>query len=239
MRVRKAAKKKAAKKKVARAAGPPEIGVPAPRMVRLDTLNEAPYNPRFIGDEEMASLKASLRRHGFVEPMVVQERGSVLIAGHQRLRALREMARDGQAVVPDEVSAVVLDVDDGTAKQLNVTLNRVGGEFDAHRLGLVLADVVRLPGYDPVAIGFRREEVDELVRQSLATPEDLARKLEESVTDLGGFARSVTLTVPFPTTEDRDRAKALLAELGGRGVEPGRLLLKLLRQHRSLSRKAS
>jgi len=213
----------------------PSIDAPEPIMLELASLNEATYNPRFISDEEMRSLKASLRKHGLVESLVVQKKGTVLIAGHQRLRALREIAEAGEVSVPERVACIVLDVNDSTAKQLNITLNRVGGEFDPFKLGQVLADIHHRNDFDEVAIGFNGEEIAELVKAATTSPEDLANELESSVGDLGVFAKSVTLTVPFPSVKERDEAKVLLEELAGKGKH-GEYILKLLHQARAMAR---
>jgi len=209
----------------------PTVSAPMPRALPTASLNEATYNPRFISDEEMRSLKASITKHGMVEPLVVQKDGLTLIGGHQRLRAMRELAEEGRYVVPDKVPCVVLDVSDSQAKQLNISLNRIGGEFDAHKLGLVLADVLDGPDYDAAPLGFSQEQVDELVRQATATPEELADQLEKEAGEIDIFARSVTLTVPFETVDQRDDAKTKLEALAGRrGEKAGALLLRLVNQ---------
>lgn len=235
MRTRKKAAKTAGKGK---GNGRPEVSAPMPRAVPIDSLNEATYNPRFISDEEMRSLKASITKHGMVEALVVQKSGMTLIGGHQRLRAMRELAEEGRYVVPDKVPCAVLDVTDSQAKQLNISLNRIGGEFDAHKLGLVLADVLDGPDYDAAPLGFSQEQVDELVRQATATPEELADQLEREAGEIDIFARSVTLTVPFETVEQRDDAKTKLEALAGRrGEKAGALLLRLVNQALAASKK--
>lgn len=209
--------------------GRPVLNVPVPRQVAFASLNEATYNPRFISDEEMRSLKASITKHGMVEPLVVQKKGMTLIGGHQRLRAMRELAAEGRVVVPDKIPATILDVSDDQAKQLNI--NRIGGEFDAHKLGLVLADVVGSQTFEPTAIGFSQDQVDELVRQATAMPEELADQLEREASEIDIFARSVTLTVAFETVDQRDDAKTKLEALAGcRGEKAGALLLRLVNQ---------
>lgn len=219
------------KPRAQRAPRRPVVRAPAPVMVRLEDLNAAAYNPRLITDEEMLALKASLVKHGFVEPLVVQKKGTMLIGGHQRVAALRELAEEGKVRVPELVPAVVLDVSDAVAMQLNITLNRVGGEFDAHKLGLVLAQVVSDPTFDALPLGFAQDQVVELVRQATATPEELARQLEREAAELDVFARSVTLTVNFETVAQRDEAKQLLGELAeARGEKAGALLLRLVKQ---------
>jgi ParB-like chromosome segregation protein Spo0J len=216
------------------------VEVPDPVRVRIADLNEAVYNPRHISPEEMASLEASILKFGMVEPLVVQKSGMVLIGGHQRLTALRNIAARGRRVVPDAVPATVLDVDDATAMQLNVALNRIGGEFDADKLGRVLASVIDSRGFEPIAIGFQQDEVNELVRRATITPEELAAQLEREASQIDVFAKSVTMTVAFETVEQRDEAKRALESLCGKlGAKPGAVVLKLTSQALSMSKSRS
>ena len=124
-----------------RAAHAAPVKIPAPRKVRLAELNFAPYNPRIMPPAEMRKLKASMRKHGLVLNLVVQEQGMVLIGGHQRVDALRSICADDGVAAPEEVWATVLDVPDDEAKQLNVSLNKIGGEFDPFRLGELLGSL--------------------------------------------------------------------------------------------------
>lgn len=49
----------------------------------------ADYNPRVISDSDIERLKGSLRRFGVIKPPIAS--GNLIVAGHQRTRALREM----------------------------------------------------------------------------------------------------------------------------------------------------
>jgi len=62
--------------------------------VPIESLNPAPYNPRQMPPEEKEKLKRSIQRFGFVEPLVVQLKGRVVIGGHQRLEAARPGTRE-------------------------------------------------------------------------------------------------------------------------------------------------
>ena len=70
---------------------PKGIAVPGQVLLRLSDVNMAVYNPRVMPPEKMRALRASLVKHGFVLNLVVQKRGMVLIGGHQRVRAMREL----------------------------------------------------------------------------------------------------------------------------------------------------
>ena len=94
--------------------------------VKINKLKKAEYNPRKISDNDFEQLKKSLKKFGFVEPLVVNnhsKRKNVIIGGHQRLKAWEEL---GNEEVP--VFYVKLSIE--KEKELNVRLNKNTGEFD-------------------------------------------------------------------------------------------------------------
>ena len=127
----------------------------------------ADYNPRKISESEMASLVRSLKRFGFVDPVVVNRRtgdawagdpseGSlVVVGGHQRLRAAKTL---GIKVVP--TATVYLDRDD--EKVLNLALNRISGEWDLDKLAALLKDL-REAEADIEAAGFSEAEIQQTI----------------------------------------------------------------------------
>lgn len=70
----------------------------------LSGLRGADYNPRRIDAESIDRLKTSLRIIGCAKPIIA--RGPVIVAGHQRTRALREMGETHAPVylLPSEAS---------------------------------------------------------------------------------------------------------------------------------------
>jgi len=98
-----------------------------PERVNLAEVNPAPYNPRTITEPELDSLKASMMEHGVVLNLVVQReaddgRPLVLIGGHQRVRAARELCASQGWDLPEFPWATVLDVNDRKAKRLNARI---------------------------------------------------------------------------------------------------------------------
>jgi ParB family transcriptional regulator, chromosome partitioning protein len=64
----------------------------AQTQVPLDAIGHNPYQPRkAFDDDELASLAASIRSHGVLQPLVVRQvrDGYQLVAGERRLRAAR------------------------------------------------------------------------------------------------------------------------------------------------------
>src|SRR2546425_4439423 len=126
--------------------------------------------------EKLESLKRSIERFGFVEPVVVDrrrgrlwtkdERGDVIVGGHQRVRAEREL---GHSRVP----VVYVDLNPESEQTLNLALNS-GGEWDLEKLGTLLKSL-RQAGADLAASGFSDGEIERAIRvaeRELAVPVD-------------------------------------------------------------------
>lgn len=68
----------------------------------IKDLSGAEYNPRLLTDEKREKLKKSITELGFLFPVIAHKRKFdndryVLLAGHQRMRILKELGKD---VVP-------------------------------------------------------------------------------------------------------------------------------------------
>jgi DNA modification methylase len=130
-------------------------------QVPIASIRFADYNPRKISDADMASLKRSIQRFGFVDPVVVNrrrargwrlaDRGRVIVGGHQRVRAAQEL---GHRAVP----VVYVDLAPDDEKLLNLALNKIGGEFDLPKLAEILRDL-RKAEADLAASGFSPREI--------------------------------------------------------------------------------
>ena len=100
------------------------------RRMRLSDLKAAAYNPREISAQALDGLKASLRAFGDISCVVFNTRTQRLVAGHQRVRALREehgdlVLRDGAIELPDgeRVHVRLVDWDEATERAANVAAN--------------------------------------------------------------------------------------------------------------------
>jgi ParB-like chromosome segregation protein Spo0J len=93
---------------------------------KISELNEAQYNPRELTKAQHESLKSSLKKFGFVNPLLINKhpnRKDVIIGGHQRVRIWAELGNDSVPCVE-----IVLDPD--AEKELNVRLNKNNGQWD-------------------------------------------------------------------------------------------------------------
>ena len=93
---------------------------------RMEDLIPAEYNPRQMTAKQNEDLKASMKRFGCVEPILVnmhKDRKNIIIGGHQRLRVWKSL---GNETIP----CVEIEVDRDRERELNVRLNLNTGEFD-------------------------------------------------------------------------------------------------------------
>jgi ParB-like chromosome segregation protein Spo0J len=187
------------------------------KTVMMDPREMVPasYNPRRISRRMKDALKANIRAHGFVEPVVVQAGSKVIIAGHQRVAALTEIAEEA-GERPPKIPAVVLEVSDRQARLLNIAMNKIDGEFDDTALAALLASLDAVSPEELLATGLSAREAAALA------PAPAAQE------DTSAFARSVTLTVRFETVEARDATKALLDERAQRTGKKAAVVLREL-----------
>ncbi len=130
-------------------------------QVNVKELKPATYNPRKISDKSFADLVESLRRYEMVDPIIVNglpERRNIIIGGHQRYRAAKEL---GYETVP----VVYIDLNEAREKELNLRLNRNTGEWDMELLkqfdvGLLLD------------VGFDDQDLGDIWNDALETDDD-------------------------------------------------------------------
>ena len=138
---------------------------------KIDELKPAEYNPRKIGNKEKMELTKSLKRFDFVQPIVVninKKRFNVIVGGHQKVKIAKEL---GHKTVP----CVEVDLDAKTEKELNLRLNKNGGEFDQNLLANLDADLLR-------EVGFLDKEINKIASQnedSIAQEEEFTSEILE------------------------------------------------------------
>ena len=91
--------------------------------VPIDELRPDPANPRRISDAQLEALTKSLKEYGFVQPVLARREDNTVIGGHQRLTAARRL---GYKTVP----VIFLDITLEQARLLNLSLNKISGDWD-------------------------------------------------------------------------------------------------------------
>lgn len=98
--------------------------------VPIADLKFADYNPRVITEKQVEDLKRSIEKFGVVEPVVVNQhpdRLNVIVGGHQRVRILGLLDHK-------EVPVFYVNLPLEEERELNIRLNKNGGEFDWDKL---------------------------------------------------------------------------------------------------------
>lgn len=126
-------------------------------LIKINSLNPAEYNPRQINNKQYEDLKASMEKFGCVDPIIINinpERLNVVVGGHQRLRILRELGAE-------KVPTVSVNLNEEDERELNVRLNKSGGEWDMDILANEF-DIVDLKewGFSDIELGFN---IDKLI----------------------------------------------------------------------------
>ena len=137
--------------------------------VPISELKLSEYNPRKNTPEAMTALKESLKRFDIVDPVIANSapnRKNILIGGHMRLKALKEMGTK-------EVPVVYVNIPNlEKERELNIRLNR-GGEFDWDLLAGFGEEFLK-------DVGFNSQELDSIFEVE-DTPEqfDLQKELKK------------------------------------------------------------
>lgn len=115
---------------------------------KIADLKPAEYNPRKElkpGDSEYEKIKNSLLHFGYVDPIIINKDGTI-IGGHQRASVMMTLGTE-------EAECVVVDLTKEDEKALNIALNKISGEWDLDKLGVLLDElhtigVMDLTGFD-------------------------------------------------------------------------------------------
>ena len=148
---------------------------------KLTELKPAAYNPRKAlkpGDVEYEKLAASIERHGYIDPIVINEDGTI-IGGHQRRTVMMDLGYE-------EAEVIIVSLPDKNDEiAANIALNQISGEFEKDALmGLLIQ--LESAGYDTMAAGFDTNDLAELFAEVDLTQEanddhyDVDKALEEA-----------------------------------------------------------
>jgi len=131
------------------------------RVHRSKLLN-APYNPRHLDEAGRKRLKAVIKKHGLLEPLVWNKRTGHLVGGHQRIAQLDALEKS-----PDyELDVAVVDLSEKQEAEANVLLNNpsIQGEYDVD----LLKGLGDEHGLDFKNLGFTEADLDLMFDGELA-----------------------------------------------------------------------
>jgi chemotaxis receptor (MCP) glutamine deamidase CheD len=92
-----------------------------------------------------------------------------------------------------EFAVSIVDLPLKKEKALNIALNKISGDWDEHKLALLLDELTKVPEFDVGLTGFETEEISELLDRALNTDPSGAKEenfdVEEAHTMLPSKAR--------------------------------------------------
>tara|TARA_R110000824_G_scaffold335511_1_gene522057 strand:+ start:475 stop:981 length:507 start_codon:yes stop_codon:yes gene_type:complete len=164
-------------------------------LIEINNLNPAEYNPRQISNKQYEDLKASIDKFGLVDPIIINSDNTV-IGGHQRLKVLREL---GAKKIP----TVRVNLSKEDERELNIRLNKSGGEWDMDVLANEF-DIVDLKewGFKDIELGFNIDKIQDDLSDKIelqykievdVTSEKEQEKLYNDLTNKGYICRILTL----------------------------------------------
>lgn len=151
--------------------------------ILLDSINLNPYNPRQISDDHLERLKASISSHtesleewnrndGYrlVDPIIINKHNKRCVAGHQRIKTLREKL-DQDWVHKDDLRYVTIENEKKEAA-LNIALNNTGvaGEWDFPKLKDLIVEIDTGEFKLDEITGFNQPELDRMFGETVNDP---------------------------------------------------------------------
>jgi ParB family transcriptional regulator, chromosome partitioning protein len=170
-------------------------GTPGPTEIAVSRIRPNPYQPRRHFDPaELATLTASIREHGVLQPVLVTESidGFELVAGERRLRA-------ATAAGLERIPAIVRQLDDRS------------------RLEIALIENLQREDLDPIeaAHGFRR-----LIQEFGFTHEQIAQRVGRARSTVANSLRLLDLAPSVQeAVADRRVTEGHARALGGLSAE--------------------
>ncbi|MBQ6220079.1 MAG: ParB N-terminal domain-containing protein [Methanobrevibacter sp.] len=184
--------------------------------IKITDIVPARYNPRKISAEDYQKLNDSISEYGLVDPIIININNNRIIGGHQRFDVLMNqyLAGDkdyetltlikrgdiGWLFINEDL--VVKDLNH--EKSLNITLNKVQGEWDSEKLEMLLNDL-STEGLDLSLTGWSKNEIKELSKEIDLSPfgkngealEDPLNDEEESKKEVSNIRNKKEISCPF------------------------------------------
>ena len=95
-------------------------------------IKNAEYNPRIISDEARKRLSKSLKKHGLIQPIIVNRLTGNIVGGHKRLEQLEIIEKSNTYLI----DVAIVEMTEKQEKEANIQLNNdlAMGEWDTKLL---------------------------------------------------------------------------------------------------------
>ena len=145
--------------------------------IKINKLKPAEYNPRQITKSQFNQLKDSIAKFGLVDPIIINQNGNIVVGGHQRLKAMQQLNHT-------EIECVVLDLTPEEEKELNIRLNKNGGEWDFDLLSNFDIEELKDWGFKEIELGLNIDKMDENYTRKIKTPHYDPKNTKPSISEL-------------------------------------------------------
>lgn len=145
------------------------------KSIPVSQIKPNPKNPRVAlrkGLPAYERLRSSIEHHDYIDPIIWNERTSMIVSGHQRFQVLKDIAEE-KGIPFDTVDCVVVDMDEYKQDSFMVATNKVRGLWDFERLRDLFSEM------DTVTLshtGFDQSEIQEILdsESSLEAYDDIS-----------------------------------------------------------------
>jgi len=128
--------------------------------ILINKLKPAKYNPRQITKKQYNDLKESIDKFGLVDPIIVNEKTMTIIGGHQRYKIWKENAKKSK-VEDITIPCVLLNLNKEQERELNIRLNKSGGEWDFDLLSNFDIQELKEWGFKDIELGLNIDKIEE------------------------------------------------------------------------------
>lgn len=183
--------------------------------IGLNEIVPSDYNPRNMTPSQMKKLEKNLEKFGLVDPIIINLQNNHIIGGHQRYNILfNKYANTDDGAVHQlnlirlgDIGWVFEDTqlevkDENHEKALNLSLNRLDGEFDKEQTNNLISELTEAQ-FDLDLTGFEDYEIIEysLDDFELNLSNDEVDDVES--TENNNTEKTYSTNIHFKTMEDR------------------------------------
>ena len=174
-------------------------------QVLISELKSPDYNPRFHPEKTIDQVAGSLKRNGFVQPVLLNcahSRKNYIMAGNLRVKAAKRL---GIKKIP-AIYIEVPNLDD--EKRLNLTLNRLSGEWDYDLLKDFPIETLLESGFDDIDLTHIWDE-NLSVEDDDFNVDDELKRIKTPITKSGDFFKLGSHYLICSDSTDLDCVKKL------------------------------
>ena len=180
--------------------------------IEINKLQPASYNPRQITTKQYKDLKESIEKFGVVDPIIINKDFTV-IGGHQRLKVCKDLKHT-------EIDCVVLDLTKEEERELNIRLNKSGGEFDMD----ILANEFEIEelkdwGFKEIELGLNIDKINENpYTDKIEAPTYEASNDKPKINDLYNYEKTSLLIEKIKESNISENEKDFLIKASQRHI---------------------